>query len=38
MRLARRAVDEGMVERTRDALERAGALRSAPAASVAERS
>jgi phosphate acyltransferase len=32
--LARRAVDERMVERTRDALERAGALRSVPVASV----
>jgi phosphate acyltransferase len=34
IRLARRAVDERMVERTREALEVAGALRSAPAASV----
>jgi phosphate acyltransferase len=34
VRLARRAVDERMVERTRAALEAAGALRSAPAASV----
>jgi len=33
--LARRAVDERMVERTRQALESAGALRSASAASVA---
>ncbi len=32
--LARRAVDERMVERTHAALEDAGALRSAPAASV----
>jgi phosphate acyltransferase len=36
VRLARRAVDERMVERTASALEAAGALRSAPAASVAE--
>jgi glycerol-3-phosphate acyltransferase PlsX len=35
IRLARRAVDERMVERTREALEAAGALRSVPAASVA---
>ncbi|MFN2617134.1 MAG: phosphate acyltransferase PlsX [Thermoleophilaceae bacterium] len=35
VRLARRAVDERMVEGTRDALEEAGALRSVPAASVA---
>ena len=34
VRLARRAVDERMVERTHAALEAAGALRSAPAASV----
>jgi len=33
--LARRAVDERMVERTADALERAGVLRSVPAGSVA---
>jgi len=33
--LARRAVDERMVERTAGALERAGALRSVPAGSVA---
>ena len=33
--LARRAVDERMVERTHEALEAAGALRSAPAASFA---
>jgi phosphate acyltransferase len=33
--MARRAVDERMVERTAEALEAAGALRSAPAASVA---
>jgi phosphate acyltransferase len=37
VRLARRAVDERMVERTREALESAGALRSATAASVAGR-
>jgi glycerol-3-phosphate acyltransferase PlsX len=36
IRLARRAVDEDMVGRTRDALEAAGALRSAPTATVAE--
>jgi glycerol-3-phosphate acyltransferase PlsX len=36
VRLARRAVDERMVERTAAALEAAGALRSAPAASFAE--
>ncbi len=35
VRLARRAVDERMVERTAEALETAGALRSAPAASFA---
>jgi phosphate acyltransferase len=35
--LARRAVDERMVERTAKALAEAGALRSAPAASVASR-
>jgi glycerol-3-phosphate acyltransferase PlsX len=35
VRLARRAVDERMVERTAAALERAGALRSVPAGSVA---
>lgn len=35
--LARRAVDERMVERTREALEAGGALRSAPAGSVADR-
>jgi phosphate acyltransferase len=35
VRLARRSVDERMVERTRRALEAAGALRSVPAASVA---
>ena len=34
VRLARRAVDERMVERTSEALEAAGALRSAPAGSV----
>ncbi|HLM09086.1 MAG TPA: phosphate acyltransferase PlsX [Thermoleophilaceae bacterium] len=37
VRLARRAVDEDMVGRTRVALESADALRSAPTASVAER-
>ena len=37
VRLARRAVDERMVERTRAALEAGGALRSVPAASVSER-
>ena len=37
IRLARRSVDERMVERTRDALEAAGALRSAPTASVDSR-
>jgi glycerol-3-phosphate acyltransferase PlsX len=36
LRLARRAVDEHMIERTAAALETAGALRSAAAASVAE--
>jgi phosphate acyltransferase len=35
IRLARRAVDERMVERTADALREAGLLRSAPTASVA---
>jgi phosphate acyltransferase len=35
VRLARRAVDERMVERTASALEAAGALRSVPAANVA---
>jgi phosphate acyltransferase len=35
IRLARRAADERMVERTAEALAAAGALRSAPAASVA---
>jgi glycerol-3-phosphate acyltransferase PlsX len=35
VRLARRAVDERMVERTHAALDAAGALRSAPAGSVA---
>jgi phosphate acyltransferase len=38
VRLARRAVDERMVERTAEALREAGALRSAPAASVAASS
>jgi glycerol-3-phosphate acyltransferase PlsX len=37
VRLASRAVDEDMVDRTREALDAAGALRSAPAASVADR-
>jgi phosphate acyltransferase len=37
VRLARRAVDERMVERTSEALAAAGALRSAPAASVESR-
>jgi phosphate acyltransferase len=35
LRLARSAVDERMVERTAEALEAGGALRSAPTASVA---
>lgn len=34
VRLARRAVDERMIERTAEALERAGVLRSGPAGSV----
>jgi fatty acid/phospholipid biosynthesis enzyme len=34
VKLARRAADERMVERTAEALAAAGALRSAPAASV----
>jgi glycerol-3-phosphate acyltransferase PlsX len=37
VKLARRAVDERMVERTAEALEAAGALRSAPTASVGRR-
>jgi glycerol-3-phosphate acyltransferase PlsX len=37
IQLARRAVDERMVERTRAALDAAGALRSAPTASVDSR-
>ena len=37
VRLARRAVDERMVERTHEALEAAGALRSAPAGSFDPR-
>jgi phosphate acyltransferase len=37
VKLARRAVDERMVERTAEALRAAGALRSAPAASVGRR-
>jgi glycerol-3-phosphate acyltransferase PlsX len=36
VRLARRAVDEHMIERTASALEAAGALRSAPSASFAQ--
>jgi glycerol-3-phosphate acyltransferase PlsX len=36
IRLAQRAVDEDMVGRTSTALDNAGVLRSAPAASVAE--
>jgi glycerol-3-phosphate acyltransferase PlsX len=35
--LARRAVDDRMVERTAEALERGGAMRSGPAGSVAPR-
>jgi phosphate acyltransferase len=35
VKLARRAVDEQMVERTSEALEVGGALKSAPAGSVA---
>jgi glycerol-3-phosphate acyltransferase PlsX len=37
LRLARRAVDERMVERTHAALEAGGALKAAPAASVTQR-
>ncbi len=37
VKLARRAVDERMVERTHEALEAAGALRSAPAGSFDPR-
>jgi hypothetical protein len=37
VKLAHRAVDENMVGRTTAALQAAGALRSATAASVAER-
>jgi glycerol-3-phosphate acyltransferase PlsX len=37
VRLAQHALDEQMIERTASALEAAGALRSAPAASFAER-
>ena len=37
VQLARKAVDEGMIERMTSALEAAGALKSAPAASVASR-
>ena len=37
VKLARRAVDERMVERTHAALEAAGALRSAPAGSFDPR-
>jgi glycerol-3-phosphate acyltransferase PlsX len=36
LRLARRAADEGMIEKTASALESAGVLRSAPAASLAQ--
>jgi glycerol-3-phosphate acyltransferase PlsX len=36
LRLAQRAIDEGMIEKTASALESAGALRSAPAASLAQ--
>jgi glycerol-3-phosphate acyltransferase PlsX len=36
LRLAQRAIDEGMIEKTAAALESAGALRSAPAASLAQ--
>jgi glycerol-3-phosphate acyltransferase PlsX len=36
LRLAQRAVDEGMIEKTASALESAGVLRSAPAASLAQ--
>ena len=36
LHLARRAIDEQMIEKTASALESAGVLRSAPAASVAE--
>jgi phosphate acyltransferase len=36
LRLARRAVDEGMIEKTASALESAGVLRSASAASLAQ--
>jgi glycerol-3-phosphate acyltransferase PlsX len=36
LRLAQRAVDEGMIEKTALALESAGVLRSAPAASLAQ--
>jgi glycerol-3-phosphate acyltransferase PlsX len=36
LRLARRAADDGMIEKTASALESAGVLRSAPAASLAQ--
>jgi glycerol-3-phosphate acyltransferase PlsX len=36
LRLAQRAIDEGMIEKTASALESAGALRSAPTASLAQ--
>jgi glycerol-3-phosphate acyltransferase PlsX len=36
LRLAQRAIDEGMIEKTASALESAGVLRSAPAASLAQ--
>ena len=36
LRLAQRAVDEGMIEKTASALESAGVLRSAPTASFAQ--
>jgi glycerol-3-phosphate acyltransferase PlsX len=36
LRLARRAADEGMIEKTASALESAGVLRSAPTASLAQ--
>ena len=36
LRLAQRAIDEGMIEKAASALESAGALRSAPAASLAQ--
>jgi glycerol-3-phosphate acyltransferase PlsX len=36
LRLARRAIDEGMIDKTASALESAGVLRSAPTASLAQ--